>query len=143
MIGTLSIDRVWDEERAIGFDDDLTFLKMGGNRADVRPRFFAIRADEKSALAIQRFTEECRRLLNVMESRLEESAYLAGDDYTIADIICYPWTLAGTTYLKPVLGPIIEAAPSVNCWLTTVGEREAVKRGMAAPKVWGRILTWV
>ena len=67
--------------------------------------FFAIRADEKSALAIQRFTEECGRLLNVMERRLEENAYLAGDDYTIADIICYPWTLAGTTYLKPVLGP--------------------------------------
>jgi GSH-dependent disulfide-bond oxidoreductase len=97
--------------------------------------FFAVRSTEKSALAIERFTEECGRLMNVMERRLAESAYLAGDDYSIADIISYPWTVAGTTYLSPVLGPIIEAAPSVNRWLTAVGEREAVKRGMAVPKV--------
>jgi GSH-dependent disulfide-bond oxidoreductase len=97
--------------------------------------FFAIRSTEKSALAIQRFTEECDRLLNVMDRRLQESAYLAGDDYSIADIICYPWTVAGTTNLKPVLGPIIETMPSVNRWLTAIGEREAVKRGMAVPKV--------
>ena len=97
--------------------------------------FFAIRSTEKSALAISRFTEECGRLINVMDRRLEESAYLAGDDYSIADIICYPWTVAGTTYLKPALGPIIEAARSVNRWLAAVGGREAVKRGMAVPKV--------
>ena len=48
--------------------------------------FFAIRSTEKSALAIERFTEECGRLLNVMERRLQESPYLAGDDYTIADV---------------------------------------------------------
>lgn len=97
--------------------------------------FFAIRSTEKSALAIDRFTEECGRLVNVMERRLAESAYLAGDDYSIADIICYPWMFSGTTFLKPVLGPVIEAAPSVNRWLTAVGAREAVKRGMAVPKV--------
>ena len=97
--------------------------------------FFAIRSTEKSALAIQRFTEESQRLLNVLDRRLQESPYLAGDAYSIADIICYPWTVAGTTYLKPVLGEIIEAMPAVNRWLTAVGGREAVKRGMAVPKV--------
>ena len=97
--------------------------------------FFALRSTEKSPLAIDRFTQECGRLLNVMERRLAESAYLAGDDYSIADIICYPWTVAGTTYLKPALGPIIEAAPSVGRWLTAIGGRAAVKRGMAEPKV--------
>jgi GSH-dependent disulfide-bond oxidoreductase len=97
--------------------------------------FFAIRSTEKSALAIQRFTEEGQRLLNVLDRRLQESPYLAGDNYSIADIICYPWTVAGTTYLKPVLGEIIEAMPAVNRWLTAVGGREAVKRGMAVPKV--------
>ena len=94
--------------------------------------FFALRSTEKSALAIERFTEESRRLLNVLDRRLQESPYLAGDNYSIADIICYPWTVAGTTYLKPVLGETIEAMPAVNRWLTAVGEREAVKRGMAA-----------
>ena len=97
--------------------------------------FFALCSTEKSALAIQRFTEECDRLVNVMDRRLQQSAYLAGDDYSIADVICYPWILSGTTHLKPVLGPIIEAMPSVNRWLTAVGEREAVKRGIAVPQV--------
>ena len=97
--------------------------------------FFAIRSTEKSALAITRFTEECERLLNVMERRLQESPYLAGENYSIADIISYPWMVAATTNLKPVLGPIVEAMPSVNRWMTAVGAREAVKRGMAVPKV--------
>jgi GSH-dependent disulfide-bond oxidoreductase len=97
--------------------------------------FFAIRSEEKSALAITRFTDECQRLLAVMERRLQESAYLAGDSYSIADIICYPWVFSGTTYLEPVLGEVIEAMPSVNRWLRAIGERDAVKRGMAVPTV--------
>ena len=97
--------------------------------------FFAIRSTEKSALAIQRFTEESQRLLAVIDRRLQESAYLAGDDYSIADIASYPWMFAAKTFLGPVLGETLEAMPSVNRWLTAVGERDAVKRGMAVPKV--------
>ena len=97
--------------------------------------FFAIRSTEKSALAIQRFTEESQRLLAVIDRRLQESAYLAGDDYSIADVASYPWIFAAKTFLGPVLGETLEAMPSVNRWLTAVGEREAVKRGMAVPKL--------
>ena len=97
--------------------------------------FFAIRSTEKSALAIDRFTEECRRLLGVIDRRLQQCAYLAGDNYSIADVATYPWMQAGKTFLGPVLGPDMEAMPAVNRWLTAVGERQAVKRGMAAPKV--------
>ena len=97
--------------------------------------FYAIRAEEKSELAITRFTDECERLLRVMDRRLDESEYLAGPNYTIADIICYPWVFAGTTYLEPVLGPVLKECPSVTHWLATVGARESVRRGMAVPKV--------
>jgi len=97
--------------------------------------FFALRSPEKSELAIKRFTDESERLLKVLDRRLQESSYLAGDDYSIADVICYPWTAAGTTYLKPVLGPVIATLPAVQRWLTAVGERDAVKRGMAVPKM--------
>jgi len=97
--------------------------------------FFAIRSEEKSALAINRFTEECGRLLTVMERRLQESPYLSGENYSVADVISYPWLHAGTTTLRPALGQILETLPSVNRWLTAVGAREAVKRGMAVPKV--------
>jgi GSH-dependent disulfide-bond oxidoreductase len=52
--------------------------------------FFAVRSPEKAPLAIDRFTTEAERLLGVMERRLAEAPYLAGEDYTIADMACYP-----------------------------------------------------
>jgi GSH-dependent disulfide-bond oxidoreductase len=96
--------------------------------------FFAIRADEKSALAIQRFTDDSQRILAVVERRLMQSAYLAGDNFSIADIAAYPWMFAAKTFLGSVLGESMEGMPSVNRWLNAVGGREAVKRGMAVPK---------
>jgi GST-like protein len=97
--------------------------------------FFAIRSEEKSPLAIKRFTEENERLLGVIDRRLQECAYLAGDEYSIADIAAYPWMLSAKTFLGPVLGPAIDAKPAIHRWLDAVGGREAVKRGMAVPKV--------
>jgi len=96
--------------------------------------FFAIRSQEKSELAIKRFTDECERLIGVMDRRLGENEYLAGADYPIADVASYPWVLSGTAFLAPALGPVFKRCPSVNRWLAAVGAREAVKRGMAAPK---------
>ncbi|HTH45653.1 MAG TPA: glutathione S-transferase N-terminal domain-containing protein [Oxalicibacterium sp.] len=96
--------------------------------------YFAVRADEKSPQAIKRFTEEGERLLAVMETRLAQSAYLGGDDYTIADIAAYPWTLAATDYLKDVLAESMQSKPAVRRWLDTVGARPAVQRGMAILK---------
>ena len=97
--------------------------------------FFAVRSTDKAPLAITRFTEEGQRLLTVLDRQLQRSAYLAGEDYTIADIAAYPWMLAATTFLGSVLGPTIEAMPAVKRWLKAIGERDAVKRGMAVPKV--------
>ena len=93
------------------------------------PRF-----QEKAPLAIERFTDEAERLLGVMELRLSEAAYLAGDDYSIADIACYPWALAATTYLAPALVGVVEEMPDFQRWLKSVGARPAVQRGMAIPK---------
>ena len=97
--------------------------------------FFAIRSEEKSPLAIRRFTEESERLIGVIDRRLQECPYLAGDHYSIADIAAYPWMLAAKTFLGRLLGPSIDAKPAIHRWLDAVGEREAVKRGMAVPKV--------
>jgi GST-like protein len=97
--------------------------------------FFAVRSTEKAPLAIQRFSDEAERLLGVMELRLSESAYLAGDDYSIADIASYPWALAATTYLAPALGEVVKEKPEFQRWLKNVGARPAVQRGMAIPKM--------
>lgn len=96
---------------------------------------FFERAEEKSEQALKRFREEGGRLLTVMEKQLAASPYLAGEDYTIADIAAYPWVRAAEERLKGALGAQLEASPALQRWLTLVGERPAVQRGMALPKV--------
>ncbi|HSI45455.1 MAG TPA: glutathione S-transferase N-terminal domain-containing protein [Methylophilus sp.] len=97
--------------------------------------FFAVRSEEKAPLAISRFTEEADRLLNVMDKQLQTNTYLAGNEYSIADIASYAWTLAATQYLKDVLKDSLATKPALHRWLQTVGERPAVQRGMAIPQI--------
>jgi GST-like protein len=92
--------------------------------------YFANRAPEQVPLAIDRFKDECGRLIRVMNGRLAEANYLGGD-YSIADMACYPWTVAATTMLKVPLASALEHAPAVQSWLDRVGARPAVQRGMA------------
>lgn len=95
--------------------------------------FFAVRSKEKSPLAIARFSEEVERLLSVMEKQLASHAYLAGEEYSIADMACYPWVQAATAYFKDVLTESFGSKPALQRWLKAVGERPAVKLGMAVP----------
>jgi GST-like protein len=97
--------------------------------------FFAVRSQEKAPLAIARFTEEADRLLTVMDKQLQSHTYLAGEEYSIADIASYAWTLAATTYLKEVLKDSLATKPALQRWLKVVGERPAVQRGMQIPKL--------
>lgn len=96
--------------------------------------FFAVRSDEKAPLAIKRFTDEADRLLRVMDRRLGDRPYLAGAEYSVADIACYAWTLAATTFLKEPLAGTLGSVPNVHAWLERVGERPAVRRGMEVPR---------
>ncbi|HWT71798.1 MAG TPA: glutathione S-transferase N-terminal domain-containing protein [Oxalicibacterium sp.] len=96
--------------------------------------YFAVRAEEKSPQAIKRFKEEGERLLSVMEQRLSHRVYLGGNEYTIADMAAYPWTVAATDYLKDVLSASMQTKPSVRRWLEAVGARPAVRKGMAILK---------
>jgi len=97
--------------------------------------FFAVRSQEKAPLAIARFTEEADRLLTVMDKQLQTNTYLAGDEYSIADIASYAWMLAATTYLKEVLKDSLATKPALQRWLKMVGERPAVQRGMQIPRL--------
>lgn len=97
--------------------------------------FFAIRSEEKSALAIRHFVEEADRLLGVMDKQLSNHTYIAGEAYSIADIACYPWTVGVLDKLKPALGDQLDSKPHLKRWLDLIGARPAVQRGMALPKV--------
>jgi GSH-dependent disulfide-bond oxidoreductase len=77
--------------------------------------------------AVRRFTDEVNRLYGVLNNRLYDRPYLAGDEYTIADMIAYPWTVNWKGQ-----GQDIEEFKYFKRWFEEVGERPAVKRGMAA-----------
>jgi len=93
--------------------------------------FFANRAKEKLPLAIDRYLIESNRLLDVLEHRLAQSAYVGNDDYSIADIAIYPWVVAVITANPTLLGDARERRPSMDRWMATLAERPAVIKGMA------------
>jgi GSH-dependent disulfide-bond oxidoreductase len=77
--------------------------------------------------AVARFTDEVNRLYGVMNNRLFDRRYLAGDEYTIADMICYPWAVGWEGQ-----GQDIEEFRYFKRWFDEVGARPAVQRGMQA-----------
>jgi GST-like protein len=77
--------------------------------------------------AVRRFTDEANRLYGVLNNRLYDRRYLAGDDYSIADMISYPWTIHWEFQ-----GQDIGEFKHFKRWFDEVGSRPAVKRGMAA-----------
>jgi GST-like protein len=92
--------------------------------------FFAVRSDQKAPLAIDRFTKESKRLLGVLEKRLAATPYVAGDEYSIADIVSYPWVHEARTKMEAVLSDTFAASPAVSDWLARLAERPAVAKGM-------------
>jgi len=87
---------------------------------------FRIYAPQKLQYAIDRYTNECNRLYGVMNKRLAQHPYLAGDAYTIADIACVGWT---SRWERQGQDP--NQFPHVKRWLETMLARPAVKRGMS------------
>jgi len=109
-------------------------FQMGG----VGPMFgqwnhFAAYAVEKIPYAIERYTNEVRRLHRVLEHRLAEVAYLAGNEYSMADIITFPW-IRGAERRNIDLAEY----PSVKRWHDEIAARPAVQRGVAvlADRAW-------
>ena len=102
--------------------------------ASVGPMFgqmnhFVKFAKEKIPYAMERYTTESKRILGVMDKQLGANAYLAGPEYSIADIATYAWTIAADRVLEG-LGDY----PNVMRWLETMGNRPAVERGMRVPE---------
>jgi GST-like protein len=89
----------------------------------------AAAAHGEQSYALHRFSDETNRLYGVLNNRLYDRRYLAGDEYTIADIISYPWTVNWQGQDQN-----IDEFPYFKRWFNEVGERPAVKRGLAVGK---------
>ena len=76
---------------------------------------------------VTRYSNEARRLLNVLDYRLNEARYLAGDEYSVADMAVWPW-VGGAT----LIGIDIAELPAVHRWHQAIGARPAVIAALAS-----------
>lgn len=96
-------------------------------------------ADEKQEYPINRFSMEAKRQLDVLDKQLTKNTYVAGEEYSIADMAIWPW------YGNLVLGNLYDAAEflqvdsytNVVRWAKMLEAREAVQRGKIVNRGWG------
>ena len=84
--------------------------------------YFRVYAPEPVPFAVERYTQETRRLYGVLDRRLADREYVAGD-YSIADIACYPWIVPHAGH-----GQTLEDFPRLARWYRALGRRPAVQR---------------
>jgi len=114
------------EERARIAVEEWLFWQVGGlGPMAGQANHFKLYAPEDVPYGKKRYTEETRRLLGVMNTRLGKKKYLAGA-YSIADIACFSWVKSASRHVP------LEPFPHLSDWFARVGRRPAVQRGMAA-----------
>ncbi len=86
---------------------------------------FRIYAPEKIEYAINRYSNEAKRLYGVIDKRLSESKYLSGADYSIADIATWPWLRSWKNQ-----GIELSDYPKLQRWFEAIEERPAVQRAV-------------
>src|ERR1700731_178970 len=96
-------------------------------------------APTKIEYAIDRFAMEVKRQLDVLDRRLAENAYLAGDDYSIADIAVWPWYGSLAKGLLYEAGEFLQVQEYKNLqrWTDAIAARPAVRRGRMVNRTWG------
>ena len=87
---------------------------------------FNVYAPETIPYAIERYTREAQRLLGVLDKQLNGRAFITGDDYTIADMACYPW-------INPYTRAPLDLEPFANLrrWHASIAARPATQRAYA------------
>jgi GSH-dependent disulfide-bond oxidoreductase len=91
---------------------------------------FALYAPEKIPYAIQRYRDEAARLYHVLDKQLGKTGgYVAGADYSIADIACFPWTMT-----HKAQGFTLDDYPNIKRWYAEVRARPQVQAGLAVGK---------
>jgi GST-like protein len=129
--------RFWPQDPAKKYDVVQWVMWQMGNQGPKfgeQGHFFRASQDPKNgdlAYANTRFANEVHRLYGVMELGLFGKDFLAAGEYTIADMICYPWA-AGWKLRKIDLGEF----PNVKRWMEVLEARAAVQKGMAVGAEW-------
>ncbi|OWJ64133.1 glutathione-dependent disulfide-bond oxidoreductase [Inquilinus limosus] len=101
---------------------------------------FFVYAPLKIEYAINRYSMEAKRLFDVLDRRLGESEYVAGGDYTIADMACWPWfggLALGRSYTRADEFLDLASYTNVQRWAKAIDARPAVKRGRIVNRLSG------
>lgn len=115
-----------DERKRVAVEEWLMWQMGGLGPMAGQAHHFRLYAPEPISYAIDRYTNECNRLYGVMNRRLENNEWIAGDEFTIADIACIGWTARHERQ-----GQNLADFPHVNRWYDTMMARPGVQRGMA------------
>jgi GST-like protein len=97
-------------------------------------------APEKYEYPINRYAMETKRIFDVADKRLGETRFLAGDDFTIADMANFPWLapfVAGQIYNEAKTFLSIDEYKNVGRWAREIAARPGVQRGRIVNKAWG------
>jgi len=97
-------------------------------------------APEKFEYAINRFSMETKRQLDVLDKHLAENEYFAGSEYSIADMAIWPWygaLVKGLLYGESATFLSVHEYENVLRWTNSIAERSAVKRGRIVNRTWG------
>ncbi|HYG41293.1 MAG TPA: glutathione binding-like protein, partial [Bordetella sp.] len=103
------------------------FWQMGGlGPMAGQNHHFGLYAPEKLPYAIDRYVKETNRLYGVLDRRLAHRPFIAGDDYTIADMAAYPWIVPWKRQQQE-----LDEFPNLRGWFDTVRNRPATMRAYA------------
>ena len=96
-------------------------------------------APEKIAYAIDRYAMEVKRQMDVLDRRLAESQFIAGDDYSVADMAIWPWygALARGQLYEAGEFLQVQAYTNVIRWADAIAQRPAARRGRRVNRTWG------
>lgn len=100
---------------------------------------FLAHAPEPVPYAIERYRRETERLYGVLDRRLQGRDFIAGDDYTVADMACYPWVVPHASF-----GFALDRWPDLARWFASIGTRGATRRayeGVPVPYAQGQALS--
>lgn len=108
-----------------------TFWQVGGLGPMIGQwGHFSRSAPEKLPYAINRYLDESIRLLKVLNGHLSDQTFIA-DDYSIADIMNYTWASSGLNFIRSAHPEKVENLTALDRWVKTIGDRPAVKKGLA------------
>jgi GSH-dependent disulfide-bond oxidoreductase len=115
------------DERGFTTVTEWLFWQVGGlGPMAGQNHHFNAYAPEKIPYAITRYVNETNRLYGVLDRRLRDRSYVAGADYTIADMACYPWIVSHERQKQD-----LDQFPSLKRWFESIRERPATQRAYA------------